>query len=702
MDEQQKQEILESYKKEKEKGVLFFPDLLFKDAVVSLLVFLVLVGLAFFVGAPLEEQANPGDSNYTPRPEWYFLFLFQLLKYFPGTLEVIGVFVLPTIFIILLIALPFLDKGSKRHFRSRPIILAVTAFVMLGIIGLTVQSVLEAPPPAQGEGGNPTALLYQENCSGCHGPSIDVDPNANLHEVIAQGRHDEGMPAWSGDLSTNEIDALAGFISSPNGSQIFNRFCAECHEAQELVATDSIDLQRSITNGSEFTPHESLELPDWNAEMSSADRSALLNFLIAPDGQRLFTIDCAPCHGQQVDFDGSRAELVEIIKDGGQHLEMPPWRDRLSESQIANLSAYVVDPTNFPQYEDEFNQYCSSCHGNRVPQVELVATARQIITEGGAHETMPVWGEVLTEAQLDALVSYTLSAAEGTSVEIGRQLFSQYCASCHGDFGEGGVNPARQGDVIAPISTTEYLRTRDDITLKAIISQGQPNFGMSPFGTAYGGPLEDTQIDAIVAFMRTWEENPPVELPPDIEVETISAAPEELFVDLCAQCHQADGSGGIGPTLISVDFQTQNSDEEIFTVISEGHPASPMIAWGGILTSEQIQGLVEHIRTLGQGDQASASAEPPTFLDDVLPIFERSCNACHGSLGGWDGTTYQAVLESGDHAPVIIPGEPENSLLVQKMLGTQSVGGIMPPGGLLPESQVQVIIDWVANGAIEQ
>lgn len=696
MDERQRQEVLESYKKAKEKGVLFFPDLIFKDALMALLVFIVLVALAFVAGAPLEEQANPGDTNYTPRPEWYFLFLFQMLKYFPGSLEVIGVFVLPTIAIILLIALPFLDKGVKRHFSERPVIIGVTALVAVGIVGLTIQSLRETPPPGEGAEGNPTAMLYQVNCSGCHGPSIEVSPDANLHEIIAQGRHDEGMPAWSADLSTDEIDALAGFISSPNGSSVFNQNCADCHQVEELVATESQELQRATRGDLEFPPHDGLDLPDWDAALSSGDRIALLNFLVAPDGQRLFTVDCAPCHGQQVDYDGSRSQLTAIIEQGGLHLEMPPWRDRLTDTQIINLSSYVVEPSTYPQFEPEFQQYCSTCHGDRVPTVELVETAQQIITAGGAHETMPVWGEVLTEAQLDALVSYTLSSAQGTSTEVGQQLFSQYCSSCHGDFGEGGVNPARAGDVIAPISSTEYLRTRDDATLKAIVSQGQPNFGMSPFGTAYGGPLEEGQIDAIVAFLRSWESNPPVELPPEVEVTTIAETPEELFKDLCAQCHQEDGTGGIGPSLVEVDFQTRYNDDEIFRVISEGHPASPMIAWGGILTSEQIEGLVQHIRQLRSGEQ---TAVQPTFESAVLPIFERSCNACHGSLGGWEGTSYQTVMESGDHAPVIIPGEPEDSLLAQKMIGTQSIGGVMPPSGLLPESQVQVVLDWIEAGA---
>ena len=54
---------------------------------------------------------------------------------------------------------------------------------------------------------------------------------------------------------------------------------------------------------------------------------------------------------------------------------------------------------------------------------------------------MPVWGEVLTPEQLDALVQFTMEVSSGASVELGQRLYTQNCASCHGDFGEGGVNP---------------------------------------------------------------------------------------------------------------------------------------------------------------------------------------------------------------------------------------------------------------------
>ena len=84
MNKQEQQDYLDKYKKAKEKGVPFFPDIIFKDTVVVFIVFIILIALAYFIGVPLEERANPNDANYTPRPEWYFLFLFQMLKYFPG------------------------------------------------------------------------------------------------------------------------------------------------------------------------------------------------------------------------------------------------------------------------------------------------------------------------------------------------------------------------------------------------------------------------------------------------------------------------------------------------------------------------------------------------------------------------------------------------------------------------------------------
>ncbi len=704
MNEKERKEYLEQYKKEKEKGVPFFPDIIFKDAVVSLVIFIALVALAYFVGAPLEPRADPADTNYTPRPEWYFLFLFQLLKYFPGSLEVIGVFIIPSVAVIILLALPLIDRSPKRYFLRRPVILGATILSVIGVLFLTIQSNREIPLPPELVGGDQTAALYTENCAPCHGPSITVPAGVNLHEIIAQSRH-EGMPAWSGDLTSDEIDALAGFIISPAGSQLFTDNCSECHQVAELVASDPVALKESIQLGVEFASHAEVEIPDWTESISREDQTKLLNFLVAPDGQRLFATNCAPCHGQSVAFAGGEEQLLDTISQGGLHLEMPPWRELLSENELDLLASYVTDPGSVPEGVETFQANCANCHGSRIPSSEDVEVARQIIAEGGSHDTMPVWGDVLTPEQLDALVTFTIAAAEGTSVEIGQELYSQSCVSCHGEFGEGGPNPSRAGDIIFPISTAEYLKTRDDYTIRAIIAQGQPNYGMSPFGSSFGGPLDDEDVDAVVAYIRSWEANPPVELPPEVVIdveETVALDTKQIYDQLCAQCHGLNGEGGIGLAFENSQFQATRTDTQLYNAINVGHDATSMIGWGDVMSGDQIQQMIQIIR---QFRPSPVSGQPTTaavsFSSDVMPIFQAECIACHGNFGGWDASSYTSVLGTGDHAPMIIPGDPENSFLAQKMIGTQSIGEIMPPAGLLPEDEIQVILDWIEAGALD-
>ena len=102
----------------KASGKSFFPYTVFKDACVALLVLAALFTLAHFYPIELEPLADPTDTHYNPRPEWYFLFLFQALKFFPGHLEAVAAVVLPGLCVLLMLGVPLLDRGPKRH-RSR-------------------------------------------------------------------------------------------------------------------------------------------------------------------------------------------------------------------------------------------------------------------------------------------------------------------------------------------------------------------------------------------------------------------------------------------------------------------------------------------------------------------------------------------------------------------------------------------------------
>jgi mono/diheme cytochrome c family protein len=699
--EREKQEYLEEYAEEKRKGVDFFPDIIFKDSVVMLILFLILFGLSAFVGPGLEEVADPTDTSYTPKPEWYFLFLFQLLKFFPGSIEVIGVIVLPVLAIGFLAALPWTDTSKNRHWTARPVVTGITAALLAGGIWLTAQAQLETPPPS-GEvvtaTGDPVAELYSFNCAGCHGTSLTVSPGTDLFRVISGGTH-EGMPAFASDLTVEEIDSLAGFLVAPRGNEVFARACGDCHVVSALVEEPPEELVDVLALGVGYAAHSDQDLPDWAVLISPEEETELLNFLSAPDGQRLWAQECASCHGSAVAFTGDEDELRRIVAGGGLHLEMPAFREDLTENDIAILADFVSGGEARPEAARLWTAHCFNCHGGSTPQVSSSEEALAAITSGGAHETMPVWGDVLTDEQIDALVEYVFDLASGRGASGGAELYATNCASCHGDLGEGGPNPTRAGDIIAPISTAEYLGTRDDRTLRAIIAQGQPNFGMSPFGTAFGGPLDDAQVDGIIAFMRVWETDPPVELPPEIpDVPAASASGAEIFAQLCSQCHGEGGEGGIGPNLVSDEYQQSQTDEDIFDAINLGHAATSMIAWGEILSAAQIADLVAAVRNL-------ASPEPvgtPTFEADVLPIFEQSCNVCHGTAGGWTGTSYADTLLTGDPSPTIIPGDPDNSRLLQSLIGTHPDGVVMPPSGSLTQAEINIISAWIVGGAPER
>jgi mono/diheme cytochrome c family protein len=110
----------------------FYPKQLFKDSLFFLIVFVVLVAVAILIPAALGPQARPG-SDYLARPAWYFLPLFQLLKYFPGRLALIPTMLIPGLLFAALFLLPFLDRRHERHPLKRPV--AISTLVLLLVAG---------------------------------------------------------------------------------------------------------------------------------------------------------------------------------------------------------------------------------------------------------------------------------------------------------------------------------------------------------------------------------------------------------------------------------------------------------------------------------------------------------------------------------------------------------------------------------------
>jgi ubiquinol-cytochrome c reductase cytochrome b subunit len=224
----------------------FFPAQVFKDTVAIFIAFAILYTLALVARVPLEQLADPTDTSYVPRPEWYFLFLFQTLKLFPGPLEVVGSVVLPGLAVLALILVPLLDRGRLVKVTRRVFAFGVVLLAAIGWGGLTATAVAttpKPPPAAEIDYSAPTdwlqfspqemagvAYFRQEHCESCHsvgdgasklGPDLT---QASIHKDAAwmfqhfkrpaAMRPGSSMPPIQ--LSDAQLNSLAAFLLKLN------------------------------------------------------------------------------------------------------------------------------------------------------------------------------------------------------------------------------------------------------------------------------------------------------------------------------------------------------------------------------------------------------------------------------------------------------------------------------------------------------
>ena len=216
----------------------FYPEQVFKDTVATFVWFAVLVGMAIAVRVPLGHVADPTDTSYIPRPEWYFLFLFQTLKVFEGPLEVVGAVVLPTLAILALFLAPFIDRGKAIMIRQRTGAIALVVFAVLGWSALTARAIATTPPSSE----DPNAGLAQiepwqqlpadqlaaigafrkDNCGNCHtlgksaaGPDLTRAASQKPTDWLMQ-HFKQPAPNVTTQLKGPELRGLVNFVTKRN------------------------------------------------------------------------------------------------------------------------------------------------------------------------------------------------------------------------------------------------------------------------------------------------------------------------------------------------------------------------------------------------------------------------------------------------------------------------------------------------------
>jgi menaquinol-cytochrome c reductase cytochrome b/c subunit len=199
VNQREKELYLRDYALLKGQGKPFFPYAVAKDSIMAAVVLVVIITMAIVLGAELGPKPDPTTTTYTPRPEWYFYFLFELLRVVkPPEFTDAATIGIPTVCLILLILLPFYDRGPERRPERRPVatvagVLTIGAMAYLTYLGAVAGSPTEidmkAPSDLKGaalqkyEAGK--LVTAQAGCLACHkiGENGNAGPGPNLTKV---------------------------------------------------------------------------------------------------------------------------------------------------------------------------------------------------------------------------------------------------------------------------------------------------------------------------------------------------------------------------------------------------------------------------------------------------------------------------------------------------------------------------------------
>ncbi|HEY2162113.1 MAG TPA: c-type cytochrome [Solirubrobacteraceae bacterium] len=246
MNQAEKEAYLREYSLLKNEGKPFFPYIVVKDSIMAFIVMMVIIFLALLFGAELGPKANPTTTTYVPRPDWYFYFLFEVLRVLkPPVWEDLATIGVPTVCMVLLFLLPFYDRSPERRLERRPValtagLLTIAAMAFLTYSGANAGSINEVTmkPPANltpAEAAMFTSgaqVVGQSGCLACHrigadgaaggiGPTLDNVGTVLKPDAIASTLENPTppMPSFRNIAQQNpaKFKDLIAFLSDLQG-----------------------------------------------------------------------------------------------------------------------------------------------------------------------------------------------------------------------------------------------------------------------------------------------------------------------------------------------------------------------------------------------------------------------------------------------------------------------------------------------------
>ena len=490
-------------KKRKTKGE-FWPEQLFKDIVVWLGIFILLVGLCAFFPPEVTGKADPMDTHYPPKPEWSFFFLYEIIKYFPGPFLPIGTAGIPTLILLAFLSLPFLDRSPERNpFKRGFVVLTFLAFVA-AVLVFTWLGYKSHPPAPE------VIAIMEEDSKDQHSVKHNKKHQREEYiELVKQVNADENI----------------------TGEKLYNRLgCTECHNINGKPSSKQgpdLLLSKANNRSTEWMklqlkyPQEhnpNTIMPPY-AHLSEKNINMLVDYLagltppkeeavevvakavisnvagdasaLAQQGENVFNAQgCIQCHtikGRKGMKSGP--DLILALKENSRDKE---WLKK----QI--IAPQEHNPTTImPSY------------ANRMDENQINAVVEFLITLPSRKIVEPTADE---KAEEGTQQEYGTGVGEAASIignkHHGSVLYQQACIQCHGPQGKtDAINHKKEKGVPSLNPIREGLYSDDPATfaqkIDVFIQHGIPNReggpNMPAFGDLHG--LTQAQIADIEAYV---------------------------------------------------------------------------------------------------------------------------------------------------------------------------------------------------------
>jgi quinol-cytochrome oxidoreductase complex cytochrome b subunit/mono/diheme cytochrome c family protein len=481
----------------------FWPGQAWKDAVLAMAA---LIGLWLWCNhwpAPLGEQSDPARA-YEARPEWYFMFLFQLLRYLKGPYEVLGTFVLPALFFVLLFFWPFLDRSPHRDPRRRPVAISLLAIGTVSLIGLTIfanmtdvrmhepvaavaSARVQAAVPAGPIQKLEVAALYNKECASCHGvngtgnairPAMRTIPDftslawqmAQTDLAITHQIHEGAaplMPAYKDKLSQPQILALAIYVRA---------FAIE--PSPSVPAPHGLPAPQAKAESKQpvVGPQEKAPSAPVASRMSA---------------EQVYRAYCLACHGE----DG-RGSLVRKAMPAIPDFTDAKWQAVHSTSQLGTSILNGKGPFMLPMKDklggtdvQQMVAYIRSFHaGKQVVKVQPEPL------QASRPEGLAPFAPAPEEKRL--VPSPAPSDKTAARIRVATSLYRNYCITCHGPGGKG--TPMRTSMPRIPdFSDRAWQASHSDSQFVVSILNGKGSFM-----PAFQGRVNNDQARDLVAYLR--------------------------------------------------------------------------------------------------------------------------------------------------------------------------------------------------------